>query len=282
MNLFVTGATGFVGSNFLKQAHALGHRIKALRRRGSHTRIPLDFEVDWVEAELDEDLSNHFSEIDCVVHLASHTPNPPYDTLEKCLYWNVLASAKLLQTAAHAGVRKFVATGTYFEYGSAGDLHERIPPSCELRPTLSYPISKAAASVALLGSARELNLELQVLRLFQVYGEGEAEKRFWPSLRKAALAGEDFPMSAGTQIRDFINVSDVAKNICETLKFSEVKPGRPHIRNIGTGKGQSLLTFAQSWWEVWKAKGRLIPGALPSRPGERPKLVANIEDIHVA
>ena len=178
-------------------------------------------------------------------------------------------------------MRKFIAAGTFFEYGSAGDHHDRIPPSCELRPTLSYPISKAAASVTLLGLARELNLELQVLRLFQVYGEGESEKRFWPSLRKAALAGEDFQMSAGTQVRDFINVTDVAKEICEALKFPNLEPGHPHIRNVGTGEGQSLLTFAQNWWDFWRAEGRLIPGALPSRPGERPRLVANIQDIHI-
>mgnify|MGYP007004043600 CR=1 FL=1 len=51
--------------------------------------------------------------------------------------------------------------------------------------------------------AREHGHQVKLLRIFQVYGEGEQATRLWPSLRKAALAGDDFSgtfshISAGT------------------------------------------------------------------------------------
>ena len=58
--------------------------------------------------------------------------------------------------------------------------------------------------------AEEHQLSLEILRVFHVSGEGESQNRFWPSLRRAALAGEDFQMRAGEQIRDFLNVLDVS------------------------------------------------------------------------
>jgi nucleoside-diphosphate-sugar epimerase len=127
-----------------------------------------------------------------------------------------------------------------------------------------------------------LGLRLQVLRIFQVFGEGEAATRFWPSLRQAARDGKNFPMSAGLQVRDFVPVEKVAQTFLGALDFSTVDPARPLIRNVGTGRGMSLLEFAKHWWMVWGAKGQLQPGEVGLRPGELPRLVANVHDVHIA
>jgi nucleoside-diphosphate-sugar epimerase len=230
---------------------------------------------------MDGELRGFFEGVDCVVHLASHTPNPPYAPLEECLYWNVYASLRLAQFAVEAGVRDFVVAGTYFEYGTAATGMETIHPGTPLQPVLSYPVSKAAASVAFAGLAREKGLRLQLLRIFQVFGEGESPKRFWPSLRRAAQAGEDFPMSAGTQIRDFIEVGEVAAAFVSALEREGVEAGRPQQRNVGTGRARTLLEFANAWWAHWGAEGRLLPGAVPLRAGEMPRLVANVADVYI-
>ena len=81
MLLFVTGATGFVGSHFVRQAVARGDSIRAVRRPGSLPRLPLPEAVEWIDAPLDSDFSSHFDGVECVVHLASHSPNPPYAPL---------------------------------------------------------------------------------------------------------------------------------------------------------------------------------------------------------
>jgi nucleoside-diphosphate-sugar epimerase len=282
MKLFVTGATGFVGSHFLQQALAAGHDVIAQRRLGSRPRLQLQREPVWVDRALDQDFETDLAGCDAVVHLASHTPNPPYAPLDECLYWNVYAITRLIQQAAKQGVMNVIVAGTYFEYGVAAEGQDFVHPATEMQPTLTYPISKAAATTALLGLSRHLQLRLQVLRIFQVFGEGEAITRFWPSLRTAAQEGRDFPMSAGLQVRDFVPVELVAKTFLTALAFDGVKPGRPHIRNVGTGQARSLLEFARHHWTTWGATGQLIPGELGLRPGELLRIVANVRDVHVA
>jgi nucleoside-diphosphate-sugar epimerase len=282
MKLFVTGGTGFVGSHFIAQALAAGHEVIAQRRPGSQARLELRRAPVWVDRALDGDFSAELSGCHAVVHLAAHTPNPPYAPLDECLYWNVFATVRLLQQAQAQGINDVLLAGTCFEYGSAGLGQHFVHPATEARPTLPYPISKAAATTSCLGLARHLGLRLQVLRIFQVFGEGEAATRFWPSLRQAARDGKNFPMSAGLQVRDFVPVEKVAQTFLGALDFSTVDPARPLIRNVGTGRGMSLLEFAKHWWMVWGAKGQLQPGEVGLRPGELPRLVANVHDVHIA
>lgn len=277
MKLFVTGGTGFVGSHFIRQALEAGHDVTALRRVGSQPRIPLDKGPRWVDGALDDDCRDLLQGIDVFVHLASHTPNPPYAPLDECLYWNVFAAIKLARQANEVGIRNFLIAGSCFEYGKAAERAEVIDINAPLEPTLSYPTSKAAASIAFEGFARECQVQLKILRIFQVYGEGEQSSRFWPSLRKAALSGADFPMSSGEQIRDFVSVESVASQFLQHLDFNENLLGFPTIHHIGSGEPQTLLQFAKHWWAAWRATGKLIPGAVSYRHNEIMRLVPKIK-----
>jgi nucleoside-diphosphate-sugar epimerase len=276
MKIFLTGGTGFIGSHFIDQAHAAGHPVVALRRPGSRTRMALAREPQWIDGELDGDHAAALKGCEAFVHLASHTPNPPYDTLERCLYWNVFAALKLAAQAREAGIARFLVAGSCFEYGRAAERHERIPVDAPLKPVLSYPASKAAAATAFLALGRQPGVRLQLSRIFQVYGEGEQATRLWPSLRRAALAGEDFPMSAGEQWRDFIAVQDVAAHFVQSLDCAHVTPGEPLVRHVASGRPQRLIDFAEHWWRHWGATGRLLPGAVPYRPGEVMRLVPEL------
>lgn len=268
MNLFVTGGTGFIGSHFLNQAHAAGHSVLALRRsHSSQPRINLEREPVWLDKPMDEITANDLKGAEVMVHFAAHTPNVPYDTLENCLYWNVNTVVQLTRRAHSAGVRRIIAAGSCFEYGRAALRFEAIPTNAPLEPTQSYPASKAAAAIALSQLAIELDLEFTLLRIFQVYGPGESESRFWPALKRAADANEDFPMTAGEQVRDFAPVEWVAEQFISRLSKT-LLPGQPKIDNLGTGHPQTLLEFARYWWQKWDAKGDLKIGALPYRQNE--------------
>jgi nucleoside-diphosphate-sugar epimerase len=274
MKIFLTGGTGFVGSHFLQQALAQGHQVVALRRPGSQTRIALSEQPQWVDGALDGDHSAHLQGVDVLVHLASHTPNPPYDTLDRCLYWNVFAALQLARQALEQGVRRMLVAGSCFEYGRATERVQDLATDTALEPSLSYPTSKAAASMAFLGLARECDLQLKLLRIFQVYGEGEQATRLWPSLRAAALAGRDFPMSAGEQLRDFIAVQEVARQFVQALDFSDSQPGQPLVAHVASRQPQTLLAFAQHWWSHWGASGQLLVGAVPYRKNEIMRLTS--------
>lgn len=279
MKLFVTGGTGFVGTHFIAQAMAAGHDVVALRRSGSRTRFPLAVSPQWIDGALDEDWSESLKGCDLLVHLASHTPNPPYAPLDECLYWNVFAALKLARAAAAAGISRFLVAGSCFEYGEIPRELDVIDVTTPLAPTLSYPTSKAAASLAFQGFARESGHRLKLLRIFQVFGEGEQASRFWPSLRRAAQAGADFPMSAGDQVRDFVSVEDVAAQFVRHLDFTEAQPGQPQIFHVASGRAQTLLEFAQHWWRQWGATGRLRPGEVPYRKNELFRLVPSAASL---
>lgn len=272
------GGTGFIGSHFLNAAFRAGHEVIALRRPDSKPRVPLLQEPQWVEGELDGKYAASMEGCEVLVHFAAHTPNPPYDTLERCLYWNLTASLSSFNRAADVRITKFLVAGSCFEYGRSGERYDFIPVDAPLEPTMTYPTSKAAASIAFHGWAVERNLYLQILRIFQVFGEGELETRLWPSLRRAALAREDYPMTPGGQVRDFISVDEVAAAFIKALKFDGVEPGKPLFKNVGTGKPQTVLEFAQYWWKHWGAKGTLKPGAIPYRDNEVMRFVPEVQE----
>ncbi len=273
MRLFVTGGTGFIGTHFVDQAMIAGHEVRALRRPGSMPRLPLKVEPEWIEGPLDGDWRAQLKECEMLVHLAAHTANPPYAGLHECLHWNVCAPLKLAGQAWEVGIRHFLIAGSYFEYGRAADTHAWLDADTPVEPVLSYPTSKAAATVAFGGFAREHSAFLKVLRVFQVFGEGEAPGRLWPSLRRAALSGADFPMTAGEQLRDFIAVQDAARAFVAHLDFAGVEPGDPQIHHVCSGRPQSLLEFASHWWHHWGATGSLLPGAVDYRHGEMMRLL---------
>lgn len=269
MNLFVTGATGFVGSHLVRLALQNNHQVLALRRSVmSEPRVVLPVQPEWIVKGMEELTASDFAGVDMVIHLAAHTPNFPYDSLENCVYWNLSVPLRMFDQAVKGGVRRFVVAGSCFEYGQSGVRYEFIPPSAPLEPTLSYPASKAASSVAFYQFAVGHQIQLSYHRVFHVYGEGEAEARLWPSLRRAALLGNDLPMTLGAQVRDFVLVEDVAGQLLAACEPSGVRDGEPLIKNLGSGRPQSIRDFATFWWRHWGAKGELRFGAIPYRNGE--------------
>jgi nucleoside-diphosphate-sugar epimerase len=265
MKILVTGATGFIGSHFINHAHLAGHEIIALRRSvESYPRVPLDSHPVWLDKSMTEITTEDIVGCDALVHLAAVGITPQPASWKTCYQFNVLDSLDLINKAIDAGIGRFVIIGTYAEYGEAGLRYDKIPPSASLEPTDIYAASKASASMALCSLARVRKVHLSYLRLFSVFGEGQFEGNFWPQLKRAALAGEDFPMTKGDQIRDFIEVGEVADKILKILS----QTNGILVKNIASGVPVSLLDFASAWWEIFQAKGRLMPGALESRPGE--------------
>jgi nucleoside-diphosphate-sugar epimerase len=191
---------------------------------------------------------------------------------EECFRVNVSDSLDLWIEAAKAGIKRFVIVGSCFEYGRSGDRFDFLPPDAPLEPVTPYGASKAAASVAALGLAAEAGLKLSVVRPFHMFGEGESETRFWPSLRRAALAGEDFEMTRGEQVRDFCPVEVAASRLLSAC-VEQVERGIPIVRNLGAGNPLTLREFAGEWWEKWSGSGRLLVGAKPYRKSELMRLV---------
>jgi nucleoside-diphosphate-sugar epimerase len=269
MRIFVTGASGFIGSHFVNHALRSGHEVVAHRRSPDSTpRISLTAEPEWISKSLENIAEADLDGVDCLIHLAAAGISPrtaPWDELLKA---NVASPARLLQVALRAGVRRWIVTGTFAEYGASGRRYQSIPVDATLEPTFPYAASKAAGYLVFRTMAIENAAQLTYLRLFSVFGEGQHETNLWPMLRKAARAGENLPLTPGGQIRDFISVEQVADELLQSVVNRSVKPGVPLVKNVGSGRPQTVREFAETWWRRWEAPGRLEFGALPYRDGE--------------
>ncbi len=182
----------------------------------------------------------------------------------------------MLKALVDADLDRAVVCGSCVEYGWSAERCENVPSDAPLEPVGPYAASKAAFSIAASALCRERKFRLAVLRPFTVFGEGQHESNFWPSLRSSALAGTDFPMTAGGQIRDFVPVEIAARQFLSVATQSELLPGVPVFKNVGTGRAQTLRAFAEACWKEWNAAGRILPGALPYRAGEVMRYVPSI------
>ena len=276
MRIFLTGGTGFIGSHYLDRMSGTAHRVTAVRRPGTLPRADALHQATWLEKPLDAVDESDMASHDTLVHLASAGVSPKAATWQDLVYWNVTVSTRILEAAQRAGIRRFVIAGSSAEYGQSADEHDFIPVEAALRPVSPYAASKAAACILASTFAGVSQVELVYLRIFSAYGERQYEQNFWPSLKAAALAGKDFPMTPGDQVRDFIRVEDVADAIAHATERTDVAPGVPRLVNVGSGNPVSMREFAQRCWAEWGARGRLLPGALAYRPNEPMRFVPKI------
>lgn len=268
MKIFVTGSNGFIGSHVVKTALTDGHEVVGLRRSIKPAKIDLAHQPTWVEGTLEDDLRSALEGCESIIHLAAYGVNPFFDSWKEAFRWNVSASLDFWVQAKQAGVKRIVIAGSCFEYGRSAERFDYVPCDAPLEPVNSYGASKAAATIAAMTFGRENELELAVLRPFHIFGEGESEDRFWPSLKKAALAGADFPMTFGEQIRDFTPVEFSAKTFIHYATEAIIRVGEPEIHNLGTGKPISLKSFAEAQWKKFGATGKLKYGEIPYRANE--------------
>lgn len=278
MNILITGGTGFIGSHLLHLLGSTTHNVIAVRRRDSRPCIDIGVEPLWLEKSMDQICPSDFTGIDVFVHLASVGVSPKAATWHELFYWNVTVMLDLMEKAHLAGVKRFVLTGSFAEYGLSADKYDFIPPDAPLLPTSPYAASKAAGFIAANAFAIERRIELCYLRIFSAYGEGQYINNFWPSLRAAALGGDDFLMTPGEQIRDFIPVEDVAKAILRSIEAPNFEAtGRLLVTNIGSGNPISMREFAERLWVEWQAKGKIIVGAKQYRPNEPMRYVPLVD-----
>ncbi len=279
MNIFVTGATGFIGKNLIKRLRSINCNIYAIDRKIRCKSFKSN-SINWLAKGLEDLNSNDFKNINIVIHLAAVGVSPQKASKKDLEFLNVYQSLRLIQLAKKAGVKRFIAAGTCLEYGEESDNWDYIPPNAKLKPLCPYSRSKAKCFKLLNQYSIENNMEMIYGRIFSAYGDGQYEDNLWPSLKRAANSGEDFQMTKAEEIRDFIHVDEVTRYLVNSIFRNDIKKGEPLVINIGSGKPIKLKDFAQNEWNKLKAEGKLIFGALKKRKYTIKRMVANIEGLN--
>jgi nucleoside-diphosphate-sugar epimerase len=252
-----------------------GHEVTAIRRKSSEAPIPFEKSPVWLQRNLEEVTATDLQGHDVLVHFAAQGVSPQQTDWDIAFDVNVRQSIRLFDLAAKSGIAHLLSCGSCFEYGMSGERYDFIPADAPLEPVGPYATSKAAFSFAVQSMARSTSAAITVVRPFHLFGEGQHGSNFWPSLRSAALSGENFPMTMGEQIRDYMQVERAAEAFLEIATRPPVAP-RFRAINIGSGIPISLKDFASYWWNKWQPEGQLNIGALPYRNVEVMRFVPQI------
>tara|TARA_B100001057_G_scaffold500257_1_gene614333 strand:- start:1090 stop:1929 length:840 start_codon:yes stop_codon:yes gene_type:complete len=240
MNLFITGATGFIGKNLLENKDFLKkfNKIYCLTRK----KINNKNNIIWVEGNLKSNLNKYFKKSDCLLHLAAHSANKPYDNLNNCFKWNCSISANLINNAYKSGIKKFMILGTYFEYGFAGQIYKekKISSRSICLPMSTYALSKSFFFQTLFSWSLGKNISIKYLRLPHVFGEGELKSRLWPQIKENKI--NQIKLDNPKFITNFINIKKLIKKINNYLIIKKFKKNYFEIQNI-TDKDMNIYNF---------------------------------------
>lgn len=173
MNVLITGASGFVGSQMAAHFISRGDRVRGLVRPGS---APLTGGVERVEsADIAEAgvVAEAADGMDVVIHLAARVHvmrDQSSDPLAEFRSVNVAGTAAVLKGAEEAGVKRLIFASSVKAVGesnSAPWTEDTLPA-----PVDPYGISKLEAEHLVRRFDRPGSLRTTILRLPAVYGPG--------------------------------------------------------------------------------------------------------------
>jgi UDP-glucose 4-epimerase len=275
--VLVTGASGTLGYNIVRRLGAVHPetRVHVLMRSmdttlfGDLANVDLE-EVDMADLERTRQAVAAFRP-NAIIHCAASGVRPSKIDWFEQIHLNVSATVALFEASCEIPECHFIHVSTGLVYSDQDRPCREHDPIDTLHP---YGASKAAADCLLRAGAERLKRHLTVVRPFSFTGLHDGGDRLFPSLLRAAAEGKPFPMSAGTQIRDFCAVQDVAEGIVLMLEDGTL-PGRD-VFNLGSGKSISLRGIVASVCRQLDLDVELQLGAMAFHPQEPMNLVANI------
>jgi UDP-glucuronate 4-epimerase len=236
----VTGAAGFIGSHLAEALVGDGHEV-----------VGVDCFTDYYDPALKEenaasldvarlDLAEHdldLDGVDGIFHLAGQPGVRSFgDVFEEYVRRNLLASRRVFETAAAAGVRVVFASSSSI-YGEA----ERYPTPEETvpRPISPYGITKLGCEQLAHAYAREFGLDVVVLRYFTFYGPRQRPDMALARIVHALARAATFELYGdGLQSRSFTYVAD---GVAATVAAMQGAPAGA-LYNVGGGEEATMRT----------------------------------------
>lgn len=255
--VFVTGATGLVGSWLTKTLVEKKARVVALVRdqdpQSELFRSKLVQKVTVVNGSLEEmdsiERAINENEIETVFHLGAQTIvgtalRNPLSTFEA----NIRGTYQLLEICRRhqSLVKRIVVASSDKAYGTSPIL-----PYTEEMPLIGkhpYDVSKSCTDLLAMSYYHTYDLPIVIARCGNIYGGGDLNwSRIVPGTIRSFLGGISPEIrSDGTFSRDYIYVQDVVDAyllLAQTVKREDVRGG---AFNFGPGRPYTVLEIVQA------------------------------------
>lgn len=244
--ILITGGRGYVGGRVVQWLRGHTPHIVRVGGRCSHKNEGVEnfIGMDWSSSD---SLLDACADTDIVVHLAAmneiECARDPIGALEV----NGVATLRLLEAAKDAGVSQFLYLSTAHVYGTP--LVGRIDEDTLARPRHPYASSHRAAEDAVLACHFFGDLDGMVLRLSNGYGAPATLKvDRWTLLvndlcQQVVQNGVIVLNSYGSQRRDFIALSDVARGVSHVIDIDWRGFGEP-VFNLGGAWAPTVYEMA--------------------------------------
>ena len=271
--ILVTGAAGFIGSNFVRwwlDRHPDDHVVALDRLTYAGDPRNLDglgirlavgdiCDLDPTERLLDEE------RIDTVVNFAAESHNS-LAVLDPGLFFrtNVLGTQMLLEAARRRGVTRFHHVSTCEVYGDLPlDSSEAFTEESPYRPRTPYNASKAGGDHAVRAYFETFGLPVTITNCSNNYGPRQFPEKVIPLFLTNALDDRELPLYAATQNRrEWLHVDDHCRAVEVVLERGRL--GETY--NVGSGVERSIEEIADLLLELTGKPGSLKT-IVPDRPG---------------
>lgn len=265
MAVLVTGGAGYIGSHMVLQLLDAGENVVALDNLSTGFRWVVPKGAPLIIGDFGDEtlVSEVIARYDVaeIIHFAAKIVVPESVADPLGYYLNNTSKARtLLETATRCGVKRFIFSSTAAVYGdpSQNPVMEDEP----LKPVSPYGRSKLMVEWMLEDVAKALDFNYVALRYFNVAGgdpkgrAGQSTARATHLIKVAAQAalglrpklqvfGVDYPTPDGSCVRDYIQVSDLARAHMDALRYLRAR-GASLVCNCGYARGFSVLEVIET------------------------------------
>jgi dTDP-glucose 4,6-dehydratase len=273
MRLLVTGAAGFIGSNFVRywlERHP-GDHVVALDRL-TYAGDPRNLDGLGIRLAVGDicDLgptTDLLAEerIDTIVNFAAESHNSRA-VLDPSAFFrtNVLGTQTLLEAARHRGVDRFHHISTCEVYGELPlDSSAAFTEESPYRPRTPYSASKAGADLAVRAYFETFDLPVTITNCSNNYGPRQFPEKVIPLFLTSALEARELPLYASTRNRrEWLHVDDH----CRAVELVLERGCAGETYNVGSGVERSIEEIADLVLDL-TGKPESLKTIVPDRPG---------------
>ncbi len=266
MNILVTGAEGFIGSNLVefllnKKFNVTGlvkynfkHSVGLLET----IEVPKHKKFKIVHGDINDNyfISDFIKQFDVIINLAALIAIPySYKAPESYFETNLKGTMNILNNAKNSKkIKKIIICSTSEVYGSA----QKIPidENHPINPQSPYAASKASADFLAQSYFRSFNTPVVIARPFNNFGPRQSLRAVIPSIINQLLKGKDLLIGKTDSIRDFLFVKDTSSAFEKLIKADKKLNGE--IFNFCSGKGYKIIEVIKFISEILDKKPKII------------------------